>query len=127
VTAVRSHAYLRLPIQPDEGFPQSFRLSLGPSTYTVSLYVNITDDDLTDVDRPLDLPTRGAFMVMSIRRDSPGPPTTVFLRKLVTEHEYEAAELALLFTRIAVHPRNLNGAGPFGSEVTGGVALRWGS
>jgi hypothetical protein len=126
VTTARSHAYLRLPIQADEGFPQAFRLSLGPSTYTVALSVNIVHGDPVP-GRPLVLPAAGAFMVMSVRRDSPGTPTTIFLRKLVTEHEYEAAELALLFTRIVVHPGNLNGAGPFGSQVTGGVALRWGS
>lgn len=126
MSAARSYPYLRLPIQPDEGFPQAFRLSLGAATYTVSLYVSLVDNDPAG-DRLLVLPAPGAFMVMSVRRDSPGTPATIFLRKLVTEHEYAAAELALLFTRIAVHPRNLNGVGPFGSEVTGGVALRWGS
>jgi hypothetical protein len=123
MTDTLSYPYLRLPIQPDEGFPQAFRLSVGSSAYSVALYVSVLEDPIPD--QRLVLPTTGAFMVMSVRRDSPGSPTTIFRRKLVTQHEYEAAELAFVFTRIAVDARNLNGAGAFGSQVTGGVALRW--
>jgi hypothetical protein len=127
MSQTRGYDYLRLPIVADEGFPQSFRLSLGASSYTVTLYVSIVAEELVASKSPLRLPTAGAFMVMGVRRDNPGVPATIFLRKLVPDHEYGAAELALLFTEIIVHPLNLNGRGAFGSRVTGGVALRWAS
>jgi hypothetical protein len=113
--------YLRLPIDPDQGFPQSFRFGLGGATYAVSLYVSVLDDDgrtRYDLTRP------GASMVMRVVREGPAGPQTIFLRRLVVDHEYEAAELAFLFRELEVDRGNLNGAGSFGSVVRGGVALR---
>jgi hypothetical protein len=45
----------------------------------------------------------------------------------VPDLEYEADDLMLVFTRMTVHPLNLNGSGAFGSTVVGGVAARWAS
>jgi hypothetical protein len=117
--------YLKLPVIPDEGFPQSFRMSFASSSYSVSLYVNATDGALEASSGLLDLTGPGAFMVMTVAREGPDRPGVIFRRKLVVAHEYEFAELALLFTELKVDRRNLNGAGAFGSRITGGVASRW--
>jgi hypothetical protein len=119
--------YLRLPIDPDAGFPQAFRMAFGTATYVVTCTVNVTDEALLATDAPLPLPQPGAFLVLAVERESTEGATTVFRRKVVPGLEYEADELALTFTDIAVHPRNLHAAGAYGSTVTGGVALRWAS
>jgi hypothetical protein len=124
---VTSHryAYLQLPVNADEGFPQSFRMTVGGGEYRVAFSVNVTDERLLASGRPLRLPVPGAFLVMVVTRDGPGEPTVVFRRKIVCQLEYGAAELAFLFTEITVDPRNLNAGGAFGSRVTAGVATRW--
>lgn len=119
--------YLRLPIDADEGFPQSFRLALGDRVYHVEAYVNVVDDALLDSPDPLELPQDGAFLVIAVRRDDAGGTKPLLRRKVVPHLEYEAGELALVFTSVTVHPRNLNGAGEHGSRVVGGVAPRWAS
>jgi hypothetical protein len=117
--------FLALPIDPAEGFPQAFRLALGGQSYLFRLYANVVEEALAAAaGRPLDLPARGAFLVLSVDREEPAGPTTILRRKLVPGVEYHAAELALTFPRMRLDPRNLNGAGAFGSEVVGGVALR---
>jgi hypothetical protein len=103
----------------------------------MSLYVNVPEEGLPDQPDLLELcPARHAaaaetalapFMVMRVVRETPGGPVAIFQRKLVCNHEYEAFELAFLFTRIQVAKSNLNGAGAFGSLVQGGVAARWAS
>jgi hypothetical protein len=120
-----AHAYLQLPVNPDDGFPQAFRMTLGRGSYTVALYVTVADEALARAGVPLRLPMPGAFMVMVVTREGPGQAQVVFQRKLVLEHEYEAAELAFVFKELIVDPRNLNAAGAFGSRVTSGVAARW--
>ncbi|MFN2496345.1 MAG: hypothetical protein ABR608_10640, partial [Pseudonocardiaceae bacterium] len=73
---------------------------------------------------PLDLPSAGAFLVLSVDREESGGLVTILRRKLVPEVEYLAAELALVFRSMRLDLRNLNGVGAFGSEVVGGVAPR---
>jgi len=124
---VTAYAYRRLPVAADEGFPQSFRLRIGATTYVVSLYVNLRDPSLLRSTQPIALPQTGAFMVMALSQESAGTLTPLFRRKLVLAHEYETSRLAFLFQRILVHPQNLNGAGAYGSRVDGGVAERWAS
>jgi hypothetical protein len=87
--------------------------------------VNLVDEALVSVGRPLQLPQPGAFMVMVATREGPGQAQIIFQRKLVLGHEYGAAELAFVFKELTVDPRNLNAAGTFGSQVTAGVATRW--
>jgi hypothetical protein len=65
--------------------------------------------------------------VFELVREGPAGPAVIFRRKVVPHLEYEADEVALVFTELAVHPKNLNAAGTHGSVVTGGVALRWAS
>jgi hypothetical protein len=118
-------SFLALPIDPAEGFPQAFRLSLGGRLYLFRLYANVAEETLAGATGgPLDLPATGAFLALSVDREEPAGPTTILRRKLVPRVEYHAAELALTFPRMRLDPRNLNGAGAFGSEVVGGVALR---
>jgi hypothetical protein len=119
--------YLRLPIDPDAGFPQAFRMAFGSSTYVVTCAVNVTDEALLATDAPLPLPQPGAFLVLSIVRESTNGATSIFRRKVVPGLEYEADELALTFTDVAVHPRNLHATGTYGSKVMGGVRQRWAS
>ncbi|MGW7528515.1 hypothetical protein [Streptomyces sp. NPDC054783] len=123
---VAAPSYLRLPIEPAEGFPQAFRLQLNARIYQFDLYVNAAEDLLrtTGVDAVLDLPTAGAFLVLRVAREEPSGLVTTLRRKLVQGVAYSAAELSLTFPTMRVARRNLNGAGEFGSEVVGGVALR---
>jgi hypothetical protein len=121
------YPYLRLPIDADRGFPQAFRMALGTATYVVSCYVNVTDETLLTAAEALALPRPGAYLVVDIARETTADDRSIFRRKVVPGLEYEAEELALVFTDIAVHPANLNAAGPHGSRITAGVALRWAS
>lgn len=117
--------YLRLPIDPDEGFPQAFQLAFEGRSYDFFLYVNVleTDDDVAD-DHIYDLPAKGAYLVMDVSRVGAGSLEPLFRRKLVPNLEYEAGELAFFFARMRVARRNLNGFGTHGSEVVGGIAAR---
>jgi hypothetical protein len=119
------YPYLRLPVDPDAGFPQAVRIALGPATYLMTYNVCVTDDDLLTSDEPVTLPRPDAFLVLEVAREGAAEPRVIFRRKLVPDLEYEADELAMVFTEMAVHPRNLNGIGAHGSVVRGGVALRW--
>lgn len=125
MSAAYSYPYLQLPVNADDGFPQAFRMTLGRGSYVIALYVNVVDEALAGAGRPLRLPQPGAFMVMIATREGPGQAQVIFQRKLVLGHEYGAAELAFVFQELMVDPRNLNAAGAFGSQVTGGVATRW--
>jgi hypothetical protein len=128
--AGESRTYESLPIVPDEGFPQSFRLSLGDRIYRLTLYVNVVESTLDALpeDAVMDLPRDDAFMVLRVARESEtAEPLTILQRKLVPELDYEAEEIALRFSELRVARRNINGVGPHGSSVKGGVALRWAS
>jgi hypothetical protein len=118
-------AYLKLPIQSDEGFPQAFQMAFLGNTYEFQLYVNVLEKD-ADVPQDFiyDLPAEGAYLVMRVVRVVAGSRTVVFQRKLVPNLEYEAGDLAFVFRRIRIARRNLNGFGSFGSDVLGGVAAR---
>jgi hypothetical protein len=122
---VATRSFLRLPIDADEGFPQAFRLAVSGRNYQFRLYANVAEDVVDGAPAvPLDLPSAGAFLVLSVAREEPGGLVTILRRKLVPEVEYLAAELALTFRTMRLDPRNLNGVGSFGSEVVGGVAPR---
>jgi hypothetical protein len=130
--------YLPLPINADEGFPQSFRLNFLNNTYQILLYVNVPepllagpDDAFFDLPVPGNAPAAGIppapgiFMVMRVAREQAGSAVIIVQSKLVPNLEYQAAELALRFTTMRVAKRNLNGAGSFGSVVSGGIRARW--
>jgi hypothetical protein len=122
--------YDPLPIVADEGFPQCFRLALGSGIYRVTLYANVSESTVEDAppDHPLHLPREDAYLVMRVDRESGSPqPETIFQRKLVPKLDYEAHELLFRFDEMVIAVNNLNGAGPHGSSVKGGVALAWDS
>ena len=128
--ATEPRTYQSLPIVADEGFPQSFRLALGSRIYRLTLYVNVTERllDATPEDGVLELPQEDAFMVLRVARESDtAEPETILQRKLVPNLDYEAEDVALRFTEMRVARRNVNGVGPHGSSVKGGVAPRWAS
>lgn len=119
-----SRRYFSLPINADEGFPQAFRLTFNEQSYQMLLYVNCAAALLDDEDAMLQLPIPRAFLVLRVLRETPSGTTAIFQRKVIPYLEYEAAELALLFTEMRVARRNLNGVGAFGSQVLGGIAAR---
>jgi hypothetical protein len=117
--------FFQLPINADEGVPQAFRLAVGDRLYQFRLYANIAEELLDPAPvGPIDLPAPGAFLVLRVDREEPSGLVTLLQRKLVPDIEYEAAELVLTFRTMRLDPRNLNGFGPFGSRIVGGVARR---
>ncbi|WP_225731766.1 MULTISPECIES: hypothetical protein [unclassified Nocardia] len=120
-------SYLRIPIDADQGFPQAVRISFGRRSYVVSSRVNVTEESLLLGHDPLRLPQRGAFLVVEVSAEEATGSRMLFRRKVVPNLEYQAEELALLFTDLRVHPLNLNSAGAHGSSVVGGIASRWDS
>lgn len=99
--------YFQLPINADEGFPQSFQLNFDNQVYQLMLYVNALE---TETQRPDDyiynLPEADAYMVMQVAQQTPEGPQVIFQRKLVLNLEYEAAEVAFLFRSIKVSSPN---------------------
>jgi len=121
-----AYTFYKLPINPDEGFPQSFQLNFQRQVYRFSLYANVLVD-VGDVppEHLYHLPEEGAYLVLQIARQSAAGLQVIFQRKLVQGLECPAAELVILFKEMTLSKRNLNGAGAFGSVITGGVAARW--
>jgi hypothetical protein len=118
--------YTPLPIDANQGFPQSFALVFEGRTYHFRLYVNISAALLDGLEGLLPLPSEEAYMVALVERESPGGGReTVLARKVVPELEYEAEEIAIFFPQQRIVRNNLNGQGDFGSRVIGGIATRW--
>jgi hypothetical protein len=136
--------YAPLPVDADQGFPQAFPVVFAGATYRFRLYVDAAPALLADKGAVLDLPlpravTAGAigpvafalpapeaFLVVRVDQDQPGGGSRLlFVRKVVPGLEYEAGAIALTFPTQLVAVKNINGRGPFGSRVTGGIAARW--
>jgi len=74
----------------------------------------------------LDLPLSDSFLVVKVEVELPDATRqTLFLRKVVTDLEYETESIALIFPQQRVAVSNLNGQGNFGTQIIGGIALRW--
>lgn len=117
--------YTPLPIDSSRGFPQAFPVLFASRNYRFRLYVNAPATLLKDKSLILDLPTPEAFLVLQVELDlTGGIRQPIFLRKVVPNLEYEAENIALIFSQQGVAVQNLNGQGNFGSQVTGGIALR---
>ncbi|MFF3877193.1 hypothetical protein [Streptomyces sp. NPDC001978] len=122
--------FLRLPVDPDEGFPQSFRLAFEGRSYVFGFQVTIAREVLPAADTPEDLrtvmtlPDDGAFLEMTVVRETPAGGTTLLRRKVIPGMVYRAGELALLVRTIRIALGNLHGFGRYGSELVAGVALR---
>jgi hypothetical protein len=115
--------YLTLPVDADEGFPQSFRLQVGTLVYLVELYVNAAEERAAE-GGPLDLLGGDGFLVARVLREDSDRLVPMLHRKVVRGLEYAAGELALIFKEAVVDVRNLNGAGAYGSRVVAGVSSR---
>ncbi|MEU2604071.1 hypothetical protein [Streptomyces albus] len=114
---------LSLPVNADEGFPQSFRLRFGDRLYWIELYVN-ADEETVSAGGVLDLLGTGPFLVVAVAREDPAGLVPLVRRKVVRDLPCPAGELELTFHEARVHVRNLNGAGGFGSTVLAGVGPR---
>ncbi|UQU67642.1 hypothetical protein COUCH_15790 [Couchioplanes caeruleus] len=120
--------FLRLPVNPDEGFPQSFRLVFGNRSYVFGLAVHIAEEVLPDATTPeglaaaVTLPAPGAYLVMTVIRDDVTGGTVLLRRKVIPGLVYRAGELALVVRSARIAIGNLHGAGAYRSEVVAGVA-----
>ncbi|MEV5683501.1 hypothetical protein AB0L68_09960 [Streptomyces sp. NPDC052164] len=105
-----------LPVDADEGFPQSFRLRSGTHMYRIGLYVN-ADERTVAEGGMLDLLGTGPFLVVVVDREDPDGLVPLARRKAVRDLPCAAGQLRLEFREALVHVRNLNGAGSHGSRV----------
>ncbi|MFD7297824.1 hypothetical protein ACFV9W_31450 [Streptomyces sp. NPDC059897] len=122
--------FLRLPIDPDEGFPQSFRLAWQGHTYVFGFQVNIAEEVLPAADTPqglraaVTLPRDGAFLVLTVDRESAAGGVTLLRRKVIPGMVHQAGELAVVVHTSRIALGNLQGFGQYGSEIVAGVAAR---
>jgi hypothetical protein len=120
-----NRSYSPLPIDSSRGFPQSFPLLFANRNYRFRLYVNVPAGQIADKSKILELPSANAFLVVTVEVDEPdGTRQPIFLSKVVPGLEYESGNIAMVFPQQRVAVQNLNGQGEFGSQVTGGIALR---
>ncbi|MFI9297617.1 hypothetical protein [Streptomyces gardneri] len=114
-----------LPVDADEGFPQSFRLRFGEHVYRIELYVNAAEETVEEAAAAggvLDLLGGGPFLVVAVAREEPGGLVPLLRRKAVRDLPCPAGELRLVFREALVDIRNLNGTGSYGSKVLAGVS-----
>jgi hypothetical protein len=122
--------FLRLPVDPDAGFPQSFRLAFGGRSYVFGLLVSIAEEVLPSSDTPeglaaaVTLPADGAYLVLTVVREDAAGATVLLRRKVIPGLVYRAGELALVVRTARIALGNLHGVGRHGSELVAGVALR---
>jgi hypothetical protein len=122
-----------LPVEPDDGFPQSFLLGVGERTYRVELYVDVPEhllDRRADPRTPIDLvgsavaPASGMLVGTLVRQSSDGTPVQLLRRRLLPGLVYTAHELALVVDEVRIAVGNLNGAGSFGSVLRARAGAR---
>jgi hypothetical protein len=123
----------RLPVNPDEGFPQSFLLALAGRTYQVELYVDVPEHllpreagqrDSVDVVGSGSGPAVGLLVAAVSRQEADGTLVPLLRRRLLPGLVYTARELVLVIDEVYVAAGNLNGAGPFGSVLVARVGVR---
>jgi len=118
--------FTALPIDSSRGFPQVFSVLFANRNYLFRLYVNVPASGINNKTLILDLPSANAFLIVTVELDLPdGTRQPIFLRKVVPGLEYETGSIAMTFPQQRVAVQNLNGQGEFGSQVTGGITLRW--
>lgn len=129
----------RLPVDADEGFPQSFLVALEELTYRVELYVNVPEHllplrpaprDVIDVVGGIpsatgDLHDATGLLVAAIaRQQADGVLVPLLRRRLLPGLVHTASELVLAVDDVRIAAGNLNGAGRFGSVVDARVGVR---
>jgi hypothetical protein len=126
LTGQSGKTFLPLPINAEQGFPQSFPLLFDGRTYHFNFYVNAAAHILAKRPEFIEVPTEEAFLVLRLEREvGDAAREVIFLRKIVPDLQYEAEELALFFTEQKIARDNLNGSGAHGTQVVGGIARRW--
>lgn len=130
---------LRLPVNPDEGFPQSFLVGLGENTYGFELYVNVPEHQLPGRLGPRETidvvggtapaggnrgPAQGLLVATVTRQQPDGSLVPLMRRRLVPGLLYTARELVLVVDELHIAAGNLNGAGQFGSVLLARVGVR---
>lgn len=120
-------AFEPLPIDPDRGVPQVFPHRFDGATYQFRLYANLSAEELAEGRDFYDLPTAaGGHLVVRVEReDAEGVRTPIFQRKVVPGLVYEAGAVLLTFPGQRLARLNVNGRGPAGSSLSGGIARRW--
>ncbi|MFI8961911.1 hypothetical protein ACIGO8_07330 [Streptomyces sp. NPDC053493] len=113
-----------LPVDADEGFPQSFRLRFGDHVYRIELYVNAAEEAVARGGVLDLLAGRGPFLVIAVRREDATGLVPLLRRKAVRDLPCPAGDLGIVFRQALVDVRNLNGAGSYGSRVLAGVTAR---
>ncbi len=122
----QGRTFTPLPINGEQGFPQSFPLSFNGSTYHFHLYVNVASQKLDDRPQFIEVPTEESFLVVTVEREQvDSTREVIFVRKVVPDLEYEAENIALVFSGQRIARDNLNGVGAHGTQVFGGIARRW--
>ncbi len=134
VAAERDLASFRsLPVEADEGFPQSFLLGMAGRTYRFEFHVNVAEQELprypADLRAPIDLVGDGppsaaprGLLVAAIHRLDPDAEATILRRRLLPGLVYRAGDLRLVVDTARIAIGNLNGAGGFGSVLEARVA-----
>ena len=123
----RPPASARLPLDPDDGFPQAFRFVFAGYTYRVGVYVAVAERllephridpraliDLAGADREAPLNGR---LIADVVRESHGREHVLLHRRLLPGLSYLLAELRLDVVHASVAIGNLNGHGQFGSRI----------
>lgn len=127
LTDDRPPASARLPLDPDDGFPQAFRFTFAGYTYRVGMYVTVAEKllephrsdprtliDLAGADQEASLNGR---LVADVVREANGLELVLLHRRLLPGLSYLLAELRLDVVRASVAIGNLNGHGQFGSRI----------
>jgi hypothetical protein len=122
--------YLRLPVSGDDGFPQAFLLDVGGTIYRLTFGITYSDPALVLDSHyaagffDLPDPALGLFLNLTVEMEAlPAPSRTLGVSRITTGIPIRAGPLRFLFTRIKIAQANLAGAGSFGSEVLGQVAV----
>lgn len=132
-TAATTAGLRSLPVDPADGFPQSFLLGVGDRTYRFELYVDVPEhvlDPGAGPRTPLDLvgsadaPAQGMLIGVVVRQGADGTPVQLLRRRLLPGLVYTAQELVLVVDELRVAVGNLNGAGSFGSVLTARAGVR---
>jgi hypothetical protein len=127
--------YVNLPADADDGFPQAFLLAMNAVTYRFEFHVNIAEEQLRAA-QPITAHTLvdvlgggsaaesapTGILVMAVTRQAASGDVPLLRRRVLPGLVYDAGDLLLTFSTVAVAAGNLNGAGSFGSLLTAGVA-----
>ncbi|MBO3103830.1 hypothetical protein [Cellulomonas fengjieae] len=132
-TAASTVGLRTLPVDADDGFPQSFLLGMAERTYRFELYVDVPEHLLNqEADRRTTIdvvgsatsPAQGMLVGVAVRQSPDGTPVPLLRRRFLPGLVHTAAELVLVVDEVRIAVGNLNGAGAFGSVLRARVGVR---